>query len=44
MEVIYIIEFSVPFDSNVIDWIQEKHTKYADPTPHCPRRPGFGIS
>ena len=29
-EFIYIIEFSVPFDSNVIDKIQEKHTKYAD--------------
>ena len=29
-EVIYIIEFSVPFDSNVIDKIQEKHDKYAD--------------
>ena len=29
-EIIHIIEFSVPFDSNVIDKIQEKHTKYAD--------------
>ena len=29
-EFIYIIEFSVPFDGNVIDKNQEKHTKYAD--------------
>ena len=29
-EIIHIIEFSVPFDSNVIGKIQEKHTKYAD--------------
>ena len=29
-EIIHIIEFSVPFSSNVNDKIQEKHTKYAD--------------